>query len=173
MNVMNTNTIENIRKSFSGECEAIVRYHIFADIAKTEGRLEDANLFLGMAKNEMEHAKIWYKYLQEQIGDTAANLLESAGNENDEWKEMYPQFAREAKKEGFEEIATLFERIASIECSHERKFLERSMETTQEEGKEEKVVPNKKENYYCIFCGFASKESLSICPVCNAEQAFE
>lgn len=172
MKLLDTNTIENIKKSFAGECEAIVRYHIFADIAKSEGRIEDGELFLSMAANEIEHAKVWYKYLQDLDGDTASNLIESAGNENDEWKELYPKFAKEAKKEGFDEIATLFERIASIECSHERKFLERSLVVDQEEVSKE-VETLSKDSYYCIFCGYVAKGKLSVCPVCNAEHAFE
>ncbi len=170
MKLDGSHTLDNIQKSFNGESRAIVRYYIYADIARKEGRDEDAELFLKMARNEIEHAKIWYQYIEEIENDTGKNLRISAGNENNEWKEMYPEHAKVAKEEGFLEIATLFERVASIECDHERRFLEQSLANMEES--DDSQITNQQQ-YYCIFCGYASTELLGVCPVCGGEDAFE
>ncbi|MFI3176003.1 MAG: rubrerythrin family protein [Eubacteriales bacterium] len=170
MKLEGSHTLDNIQKSFEGESRAIVRYYIYADIARKEGREEDEELFLKMARNEIEHAKIWYQYMEDMKGDTTTNLRISAGNENAEWKDMYPEFAQAAKEEGFLEIATLFERVSSIECDHERRFLEQSLTTLENASQ---TVHTNEVQHYCIFCGYASYETLSVCPVCGGEDAFD
>lgn len=163
-------TISNIKESFHEECTAIIRYLIYADIADNEGEVESAELFRKMARNEMEHAKLWCKEFEDFSGDTLANLRLAASKENEEWKETYPQKAQVARGEEFYEIATLFERVASIECDHERKFLEQAM--IVEHGGEAFVEVAEVEKHYCLFCGYSTTEELSICPVCGGEESF-
>ncbi len=170
MDIRDTNTWKNIKTSLEGESQAIVRYLLCADIAKKEQREEDARLFQKMAQNEMEHAKLWCRYIDKEIGTTMENLLRAASNENEEWKNMYPQFAREAKKEGLNEIALLFERIASIECDHERKFLEQSIKNSQGSTR---IKEKDTKNYTCLLCGYCASEKLEICPVCDGQDTFE
>lgn len=170
MDFLNSNTRKHIKTALDVESIAIIRYFIYADMARKEGRVEIANLFEKMAKNEIEHAKVWFKHLYHVETDGKKHLEESAHNENSEWKNMYPQFAKEAKAEGFLEIAALFERISSIECDHERRFLEQILmkETATKEHKQETA-----QKYFCIFCGFGAEEQLCICPFCEAENSFE
>ena len=115
-----TETEKNLRNAFSGESEARNKYSYFASVAKKEGYEQIAALFQKTADNEKEHAKMWFKELN-GIGDTADNLKAAAEGENYEWTEMYPTFAKEAREEGFEEIAQLFEGVAAIEKEHEEK----------------------------------------------------
>lgn len=161
---------KDIKESFEEECTAIIRYMIYADIAESENEKEAAELFRKMATNEIEHAKIWCKQLEDFSKDTIANLQASAMNENTEWKSTYPQKAQNARNEGYEEIAVLFERVASIECDHERKFLEQAMAV----GNGIQVLPDKLDavQHYCIFCGHSAAKKLEICPVCGGVDSF-
>ena len=102
-----TKTEQNLRAAFSGESEARNKYTYFASVAKKEGYNQIAAIFEETAANEKEHAKMWFKLL-EGIGDTKANLVSAAGGENYEWTEMYPEFARVAREDGFDSIATMF-----------------------------------------------------------------
>ncbi len=157
-----------IKEAFDGETKAIVSYYVCAQIARDEGREDAAKLFELMAKNELEHAKVWYNYLYDDAATTDENLARAAANENYEWKHMYPEFARFALNEGAPEIADMFERIASIECEHERRFVEaEASETikTQVEADDEDLV-------HCLFCGYPSGTKLEICPVCGANNSF-
>ncbi len=163
-------TFENVKEAFQQECTAIIRYLIYADIADNEGKIEAAELFRKMANNEIEHAKLWCKNLEDFSKDTVSNLKIAAGNENQEWKEMYPQNSKVAAEEGFHEIATLFERVASIECDHERKFLEQAMMI--ENGGRDFVEEEKAEKRYCLFCGYGTEEVLEVCPVCGGVDSF-
>lgn len=171
MKLEGTKSLENIKAAFQGECTAIIRYLVFADIARNEGKFEDEDFFKKMAGNEMEHAKVWYKQFAEIPGDTIENLKNSAENENDEWKDMYPSFARTAKSEELLEISTLFERIASIECDHERKFMERVM--MSENNEFEKKENQSTGKHYCLYCGFETENSMKMCPVCGGQDCFE
>lgn len=116
-----TKTEQNLRAAFSGESEARNKYTYFASVAKKEGYNQIAAIFEETAANEKEHAKMWFKLL-EGIGDTKANLVSAAGGENYEWTEMYPEFARVAREEGFDSIATMFERVAEVEKEHEERY---------------------------------------------------
>ncbi|MDL2288672.1 rubrerythrin family protein [Oscillospiraceae bacterium OttesenSCG-928-F05] len=120
-NIKGTKTEKNLMAAFSGESEARNKYTYFASVAKKEGYEQISALFLETANNEKEHAKMWFKLLG-GIGDTAANLKAAASGENYEWTSMYKQFAEEAKEEGFNDIAFLFEKVAEIEKHHEERY---------------------------------------------------
>lgn len=110
-NLKGTKTEANLMTAFAGESQARNKYTYYASKAKKDGYEQIAALFLETANNEKEHAKIWFKLLHDGIGDTDANLLDAAEGENYEWTEMYAQFAKEAKEEGFDKIAYLFEAV--------------------------------------------------------------
>ncbi len=175
----NSKTFKNIQESLRGESLAIVRYFMYAQTAHEDKRENDALLFERMAKNEIEHAKIWFKYLYGTPTSTSENLKDSAENENSEWKDMYPQFAEVAREEGFNEIAAMFERIASIECDHERRFWEARMNDISENldevqgTNETKTSENSDEVFFCIFCGMEANQKLDVCPVCGSSDCFE
>ena len=141
----------------------------FASKAKKEGYVQIANLFEETANNEKEHAKIWFKLL-EGIGTTAENLKAAAEGENYEWTNMYATFAKEAKEEGFDKIAFLFESVAKIEKEHEERY--RALLKNVEDGtvflKGEIVI------WQCSNCGHihVGKEAPEICPVCAHPQAY-
>ncbi len=112
MNLEGTKTQANLMAAFAGESEARNKYTYYASKAKKDGFVQISQLFTETANNEKEHAKIWFKLLHNgSVPDTATNLQDAATGENYEWTEMYPQFAREAREEGFEEIARLFEAV--------------------------------------------------------------
>ena len=113
-----TKTEKNLATAFAGESEARNKYTYYASQAKKDGYVQISNLFLETAENEKEHAKIWFKLLH-GIGTTAENLLDAAKGENYEWTDMYATFAKEAKEEGFDHIAFLFEQVAAIEKEYE------------------------------------------------------
>ena len=116
-----TKTEKNLATAFAGESEARNKYTYYASQAKKDGYVQISNLFLETAENEKEHAKIWFKLLH-GIGTTAENLLDAAKGENYEWTDMYATFAKEAKEEGFDHIAFLFEQVAAIEKEHEERY---------------------------------------------------
>ena len=118
MELKGTKTEKNLWTAFAGESQARNKYTYFASVAKKEGYEQMAALFLKTAENEKEHAKLWLKELS-GIGDTKANLAAAAAGENYEWTDMYAQFAREAKEEGFDTLAILFEMVGKIEKEHE------------------------------------------------------
>ena len=120
-NLIGTKTFDNLMTAFAGESMARNKYTYFASKAKKDGYEQIAKLFLQTADNEKEHAKIWYKIL-EGVHGTADNLEIAAEGENEEWTEMYPGFAKEAREEGFNEIADLFEMVAAIEKEHEARY---------------------------------------------------
>ena len=128
-----TETEKNLRNAFSGESEARNKYTYFASVAKKEGYEQIAALFRDTADNEKEHAKMWFKELN-GIGDTADNLKAAAEGENYEWTEMYESFAKQAREEGFESIAKMFEGVMKIEKSHEERYrtLLKNIETVYE-----------------------------------------
>ncbi len=169
MDIKGTRSEENIKKSFVNEAEAIIRYLIYADTAKKEGNTAAAELFKRMAKNELEHAKTWFRYIHDTDTDTLTNLAHSAGSENAEWKTIYPNAAMTAKAEGLSDIAAMFEKIASIECDHERRFMEQLIS----EGEKAVEQPTAKtSSYFCLFCGMSSDSLKEICDVCGAVKSF-
>ena len=118
-----TKTEANLQAAFAGESQARNIYTYFASKAKKEGFVQIAAIFEETAKNEQEHAKIWFKLLNGgEISSTAENLLAAAEGENYEWTDMYDEFAKVAREEGFEDIAKLFDGVAAIEKEHEERY---------------------------------------------------
>ena len=118
-----TKTEKNLQEAFAGESQARNKYTYFASKAKKDGYVQIANIFEETAANEKEHAKLWFKYLEGgAIQDTEKNLEAAANGEHDEWTDMYPRMAKEAREEGFEEIAIKFEMVAEIEKHHEERY---------------------------------------------------
>lgn len=170
MNLKGTKTEKNLAAAFSGESEARNKYTYYASKAKKEGYTQIAALFEETANNEKEHAKLWYKLLHEGIGSTKENLKAAASGEHYEWTDMYATFAKEAREEGFDHIAFLFEEVAKIEKEHEERYLNllRNLE--------EDVVFRKGEEveWICRNCGHIHKgtDAPEICPVCAHPQAY-
>jgi rubrerythrin len=164
-----TKTEKNLHDAFAGESMARNKYTYFASVAKKEGYEQIAGIFLETAENEKEHAKLHFKALK-GIGNTIENLNAAADGENFETKEMYPKMAADAREEGFEEIAKMFEAIGSVEKDHEaryRKLLDNV---------EKKVVfKNAKKVYWkCRNCGHIHEgaEAPDVCPVCKHPKAY-
>ncbi len=164
-----TQTEQNLHAAFAGESQARNKYTYFASVAKKEGYNQIAAIFEETAANEKEHAKMWFKLLS-GIGDTTANLKAAAEGENYEWTDMYPEFARVAREEGFDAIATMFERVAEVEKEHEERY--KKLLANVEGGKvfiREDVVM-----WQCTNCGaiVIGKEAPELCPVCAHPKAF-
>ncbi len=118
-----TKTEKNLQEAFAGESQARNKYTYFASKARKDGYVQIAAIFEETAKNEQEHAKLWYKYLNgNKINDTASNLADAAAGENYEWTDMYARMAKEAREEGFDEIAAKFDGVAAIEKHHEERY---------------------------------------------------
>ena len=122
MDIKGTKTEANLKAAFAGESQARNKYTYFASKAKKDGYVQIASIFEETANNEKEHAKMWYKLLNGGISSTIDNLKDAAEGENFEWTDMYAGFAKDAREEGFEEIAKLFEGVAAIEKEHEERF---------------------------------------------------
>ena len=164
-----TKTEQNLHAAFAGESQARNKYTYFASVAKKEGYNQIAAIFEETAANEKEHAKMWFKLLS-GIGDTTANLKAAAEGENYEWTDMYTEFARVAREEGFDAIATMFERVAEVEKEHEERY--KKLLANVEGGKvfiREDVVM-----WQCTNCGaiVIGKEAPELCPVCAHPKAF-
>ena len=169
MNIKGTKTEANLLTAFSGESQARNKYTYFASKARKEGYNQIASLFEETANNEKEHAKIWFKLL-EGIGTTEENLLSAAKGENYEWTDMYAKFAQEAREEGFNEIAELFESVSKIEKEHEERYL-KLLENVKNGlvFKKDKVIVWK-----CTNCGYihVGTEAPNVCPVCNHAKSY-
>ncbi len=169
MELKGSKTEQNLRTAFAGESQARNKYTYFASKAKKEGFVQIANIFTETADNEKEHAKIWFKLLG-GIGTTAENLLAAAEGENYEWTDMYATFAKEAREEGFEDIAKLFEGVGAIEKEHEERY--RKLLANVEGG----LVFSKDGDmiWQCSNCGHivVGKQAPEICPVCAHPQAY-
>ena len=166
-----TKTEQNLMTAFAGESQARNKYTYFASKAKKEGYVQIAKIFEETADNEKEHAKLWFKPLEGgSVKDTISNLKAAAEGENFEWTDMYDGFAKEAKEEGFDEIAALFEGVAAIEKEHEeryRKLLER-VEGEVVFSRDGDVI------WQCSNCGHicVGKKAPEVCPVCAHPQAY-
>lgn len=171
MELKGSKTEKNLQAAFAGESQARNKYTYYASKAKKDGYEQIAALFLETADNEKEHAKLWFKYL-DGIGSTAENLEAAANGENDEWTSMYPEFARIAREEGFNEIAAKFEMVAKIEKEHEeryRKLLDNVKGGVVYASKDKTVAVWKCRNCGAIVVG---KVAPAICPVCNHPQSY-
>lgn len=169
MNLKGTKTEKNLKEAFAGESQARNKYTYFASAAKKEGYEQIAELFLKTAENEKEHAKLWFKALGE-LGDTKANLLQSALGEHEEWTDMYERMAREAEEEGFVDLAFQFRGVGAIEKAHEQRYRD-----LLENVKNSEVFRKSEENIWeCRNCGhlITAKEATKVCPVCKHPQSY-
>ena len=165
-----TKTEANLMAAFAGESQARNKYTYYASKAKKEGYEQIAKLFQKTADNEKEHAKMWFKLLHGGIADTATNLEDAAAGENYEWTDMYAGFAKEAREEGFTEIADLFEGVAKIEKAHEERY--RKLLANVEGGL---VFSRDGEMIWeCGNCGHihVGKAAPEVCPVCAHPKAY-
>ena len=166
-----TKTEKNLQEAFAGESMARNKYTFFASKAKKDGYVQISNIFLETAANEKEHAELWYKYLNGgKVSDTATNLEAAAGGENFEWTDMYARMAREAREEGFDEIADKMEGVAAIEKEHEERY-RRLLDNVRKEmvfSRDNDVI------WQCSNCGHIviGKKAPEECPVCNHAQAY-
>lgn len=185
MDIKGSNTEKNLLKSFAGESQARMRYNYFSSVAKKEGYEQISAIFTETADNEKEHAKIFFKHLNEsegapteitasypagKIGSTKENLLASANGEKEEWGKLYPEFEKIAKKEGFDKVAESFKEIAEVEEQHEKRY--------------RKLLENIKNNsvfrkdqavkWKCRNCGYVheGKEAPKVCPACKHPQSY-
>ena len=170
MNLKGTKTEMNLREAFAGESKARNKYTYYASKAKKEGYEQMAAFFLETADNEKEHAKIWFKLLEDGIGSTVENLKDAARGENEEWTEMYARMAKEAEEEGFTDIARLFKSVGAIEKEHEERYL--ALLKNIEDGTVFKK--NQKTVWICRNCGHIhdGAEAPEKCPVCDHPQAY-
>ena len=180
--VKGTKTEQNLLKSFAGESQARGRYVYFASIAKKEGYEQIAAIFNETAEQEKEHAKRFFKFLDGGmveitasypagiLSTTVENLKAAAAGENEEWSELYPEFAKVADEEGFPQIAEAFRRIATVEAGHEARYLklyERMINGTVFEDEEEI-------EWQCRNCGYIhkGKKAPEVCPACQHPKAY-
>lgn len=184
MSLKGTKTAENLLKAFAGESQARNRYTYYASAAKKEGYLQISKIFAETAENEKEHAKVFFKHLKEDLngemveinaaypvalGTTAENLLAAANGENEEWTELYPEFAKVAEEEGFKAVAASFKFIAEVEKHHEERYRQLLKNV------EEKKVFEKdtEEVWICANCGylFTGKKAPELCPACKHDKS--
>ena len=171
MDLKGSRTEANLMAAFAGESQARNKYTYYASAAKKAGYQQIAQIFEETANNEKEHAKIWFKLLKGgDLSDTEKNLEDAASGENYEWTEMYSEFAKVAKEEGFTQIAALFEMVAKIEKEHEERY--RALIANI---KENKVFERgEQQAWQCANCGhihFGTKAP-EVCPVCNHPKAY-
>jgi rubrerythrin len=167
--IKGTKTEKNLMEAFAGESQARNKYTYFASVAKKEGYEKIAEYFLETADNEKEHAKLHFKYLN-GIGSTIDNLKVAAAGELEEHTDMYPRMAKEAREEGFNDIAYVLEAIGKIEKTHKERYL--TLLDEVEAG--EFFVKGEAVRWKCRNCGHIheSKEALKMCPVCKHPQAY-
>lgn len=166
-----TKTEQNLMTAFAGESQARNKYSYYASKAKKDGYVQIAQLFEETANNEKEHAKLWFKYLHGgAVPSTEENLKDAAAGENYEWTDMYAQFAKEAKEEGFDEIAEKFELVGAIEKHHEERYLKLL------DNIEKKIVFTREGEciWQCANCGHLciGKEAPEICPTCAHPKSY-
>ena len=169
MDLKGTKTEANLKAAFAGESQARNKYTYFASQAKKDGYEQIAAIFEETAQNEKEHAKMWFKELN-GIGSTAENLKAAADGENYEWTDMYDEFAKVAKEEGFDRIAYLFEAVGKIEKEHEERF--KKLLENVEDGKVFEAGEIK--IWKCRNCGHivVGTKAPEVCPVCNHPKAY-
>lgn len=169
MDLKGTKTEKNLQTAFAGESQARNKYTYFASVAKKEGYEQIGAIFEETANNEKEHAKMWFKLLG-GIGSTAENLKSAAEGENYEWTDMYAEFAKTAREEGFDYIAKMFEGVGAIEKHHEERYRKLLKNV------EDKLVFSKDGDaiWQCRNCGHIviGKEAPKVCPVCAHPQSY-
>lgn len=169
-NLKGSKTEMNLLAAFAGESQAKTKYEFYASKAKKDGFVEISNIFTETAQNEKAHAKMWFKLLHEGMGMTERNLEDAASGENYEWTDMYKQFAEDAKAEGFNQIAYMFQAVGEIEKAHEQRYVELlgTIKTNTVFEKDSSVT------WKCLNCGHTHKgvKALEQCPVCSHPQAY-
>ena len=171
MELKGTRTEANLMAAFAGETQARTKYSTYAAVARKEGYEQIGALFDETAENEKEHAEIWFKYLHGgEVPNTLANLKDAANGEHFEWTDMYATFAKEAKEEGFDRIASLFEMVAAIEREHEARYqkLIENMEGGLVLSREGDTI------WKCRNCGhvLVGKKVPELCPVCSHPKSY-
>lgn len=165
MDLKGSQTEKNLWYAFAGESQAHTKYQYYASQAKKDGYVQIQNIFLETAKNEKEHAKLWFKALHDgKVPDTLTNLADAAAGENEEWTQMYAEFAKTAREEGFNALAELFDGVGAVEKEHEERY-----RTLIERINAGEVF--KRDDVYvwkCNNCGHIhiGKEAPMVCPVC-------
>lgn len=170
MELKGSKTEKNLHDALAGESKARILYDFYASKAKKDGYEQIAAIFSETAANEKEHAKMWFKILNNGMGGTLENLESAAAGENYEWTDMYPTFAKEAHEEGFHEIAVLFEMVAKIEKEHEERY-KKLVENIQDGlvfSRDNDVI------WQCRNCGHIviGKKAPEVCPVCAHPQSY-
>ena len=164
-----TKTEKNLEEAFAGESMARNKYTYFANIAIQEGYEQLAEIFLKTARNEQEHARLWFQELG-HLGGTADNLKAAAAGENYEWTNMYDRMAKDADEEGFHDLAEKFRKVGAIEKTHEERYLAllKNVELQQVFEKSEEIM------WECRICGHLviGKKAPEACPVCGFSQSF-
>ena len=171
MELKGSKTEMNLKAAFAGESQAHTKYQYYASKAKKDGFVQIGNLFEETARNEKEHAKIWFKLLHDgAVPETMENLKDAAAGENYEWTDMYDRMAKEADEEGFPELAAQFRGVAAIEKEHEERY--RKLLKNCKEG----LVFSKEGDtiWECLNCGHVviGKKAPNVCPVCAHPQAY-
>lgn len=171
MELKGSKTEANLMAAFAGESQARNKYSYYASKAKKDGYEQIAAIFEETANNEKEHAKLWFKALHGgEVPSTLENLKDAAAGENYEWTEMYAEFAKTAKEEGFDEIAFLFEKVGEIEKHHEERYmtLVGNIENNLVFHRDEEVI------WICRNCGhiYKGKDALEMCPVCKHSRSY-
>ena len=171
MKLKGTKTEKNLMDAFAGESQARNKYTYYASMAKKEGYEQIAEIFTETADNEKEHAKMWFKYLNDgAVPTTLKNLEDAANGENFEWTDMYERMAKEAEAEGFKDIAFKFRAVGAIEKEHEARYRALYKNVAYK-----KVFTKDGETYWkCRNCGYIhkGKEAPAVCPVCAHPQAY-
>ena len=164
-----TKTEKNLQEAFTGESHARNKYTYFAHIAQQQGYEQLAEIFLSTARNEQEHARLWFQELG-HLGDTAENLLAAAQGENYEWTDMYDRMAKDAEEEGFPDLAARFRRVAAIEKTHEERYrkLLQNVEMKQVFEKSGQTM------WECRICGHlvVGTKAPEVCPVCGYSKCY-
>ncbi len=170
MELKGTKTEQNLMEAFAGESKARNKYTYYASKAKKDGYEQIAAIFEETANNEKEHAKIWFKLLNDGVKSTKENLLDAATGENYEWTDMYNKFAVTAKEEGFDNIAYLFSEVAKIEKEHEDRY--RKLLDNIESNKV--FISEKPKMWICRNCGHIhfGEKALELCPVCEHPKSY-
>lgn len=171
MELKDSKTWQNLMTAFAGESQAYTKYNWYANQAKKEGYCYIANVFNETSNNEKAHAKLWFKHLHDGgVPDTLTNLKDAWNGEDFEWHDMYADFAKVAKEEGFDELAALFARVGEVELHHRNRYqdLINLMENGSMFEKEEPVT------WICLNCGYTctSKVAPKKCPICDHPQAW-
>ncbi len=181
MQLQGSQTQKNLLIAFAGESQARNRYTFYAGEARKAGYEYIAAIFQETADNEKEHAKVFYQHLGEgtaeifagypfHLGDTLSNLTAAAEGENYEWTTLYQNFAEEAAKEGFKEIAASFREIARVEKFHEARY-----RALLEQVKHNTVFHREEATtWHCRNCGFIvkGKDAPEVCPSCKHPRSY-